>query len=218
MELKFIYIMHACVFWLQRKFSFWNAFMIHTSIIWICLMSPRGKNFDVGHNTLSSKICSYLFITVQQNLFIPAMLIGTIDFYCFMRLTLTLSLPAGHKVSTKQNLLASFSPTFFIWSGWNIIWYGDSSWTISDYVFSKIYWNKGNNCCFTDCIKKYLMLACIQMFMNGFNSNLVCWYILLYSTLWYWSNWPWPWFKVTGVQESQLSHKVFNWFSISFLQ
>ena len=46
-------------------------------------------------------------------------------------------------------------------------------------LLNKSYWNKGNNSCFTDYIKKTLMLACIQMFMNGFDSNLVWWQILL---------------------------------------
>ena len=35
----------------------------------------------------------------------------------------------------------------------------------------------GRHCCFTDCLKKTLMLACIWncMFINGFDSNLVWW-------------------------------------------
>ena len=47
--------------------------------------------------------------TVQPNLFIPAMLIGTIDFYHSKHLSVTLILARGHKVSTKQNILTSFS-------------------------------------------------------------------------------------------------------------
>ena len=50
----------------------------------------------------------------NQSFFIPAMLTGTINFYHFIPLSLTLTLPEGHKVSAKQNLLASFSPTFYI--------------------------------------------------------------------------------------------------------
>ena len=38
----------------------------------------------------------------------PAMLIGTIYLYHFVPLSLSLTLPGGHKVSLKQNLLASF--------------------------------------------------------------------------------------------------------------
>ena len=63
-----------------------------------------GKNFNVGQ----------YMQTFQPTFFIPALLIGTIGFYHFIPLSLTLTLPGGHKVSTKQNLLASFSHTFFI--------------------------------------------------------------------------------------------------------
>ena len=61
-----------------------------------------GKNFNFG---------LYMQI-VQINLFISAMLIGAIYFYYFIPLSLTL--PRGHKVSAKLNLLASFSNTLFI--------------------------------------------------------------------------------------------------------
>ena len=64
----------------------------------------HGKTFDGGH----------YMQTVQQIFFIPAMLIGTISLYHFIPLSLTLALPGGHKVSTKHNLLASFSPALFI--------------------------------------------------------------------------------------------------------
>ena len=55
------------------------------------------------------------------------MLIGTTDFYHCIPLSLTLILPGGHKVSAKQNLLASFSPTFFSLSGWNVLWWWSNS-------------------------------------------------------------------------------------------
>ena len=64
----------------------------------------RDKNFSVGHNTQN----------VQLMIFIPAMLIGTIDVNHFVTFSLTLTLPGGHKVIAKQNLLASFSHIFFI--------------------------------------------------------------------------------------------------------
>ena len=48
---------------------------------------------------------------LQPKVFIPAMLIGTTDFYNFIPLLFTLTLPGGHKVSTTQNLLTSFSRT-----------------------------------------------------------------------------------------------------------
>ena len=46
-----------------------------------------------------------------QKLFIPAMLRGTIDFFHFVPLSLTLTLPGGRKFSAKRNILASFSHT-----------------------------------------------------------------------------------------------------------
>ena len=78
---------------------------------WSCV----GKTLAIRHYTQ----------TVKPNFFIHAMLIGIIDFFCFrsLSLTLTLTLPGGHMVSTKQNLLASFSPKLFVWSGWNLMWW-----------------------------------------------------------------------------------------------
>ena len=65
-----------------------------------------------GRPSCISKTLGYTQ-TVQPVLFIPAMLIGSIDFYHFIPLSLTLTLGGGHKISTKQNLLASFSRTLF---------------------------------------------------------------------------------------------------------
>ena len=53
-----------------------------------------GKNFNVR---------CYMQ-TFHPNLFIPTMLVGTIDFYHCIPLSLTLTWPRGHKVSTNQNL------------------------------------------------------------------------------------------------------------------
>ena len=64
----------------------------------------RGKTFNVGHY-------AHFF---NQFIFIFAMLIGTKDFCHFILLSLILTLPGGHKVSAKQNTLASFSRTCFI--------------------------------------------------------------------------------------------------------
>ena len=61
------------------------------------------KNFNAGHYSK----------TFKPNFFVPAMLIGTIDFCHFMPLSLTLNLLESHKDSTKQNFLASFSCTHF---------------------------------------------------------------------------------------------------------
>ena len=148
----------------------------------------QSKNFNIGLNTQ----------TVQPNFFIPAMLMGTIEFYPFVVISLTLTLPRGHNVSTKQNLSASFSPTLFIWSGWNLMrWWSNPGWTSWCYfcLKRKKKRNKGNNCCCTDCIKKALTLACIQMLTSRFDSNLVDYCTLHFDAC--------PWFQVTGVRESK---------------
>ena len=59
----------------------------------------HGKKFNVGR----------LFANFQPNMFTSARIIGTIDFYHFITLSMTLTLARGHKVRTNQNLLASFS-------------------------------------------------------------------------------------------------------------
>ena len=88
--------------------------MIHMIIAWICVMCCvcqagwpavlHGKNFNIGH----------YMQTVQPKFLIPAMFIGTIGFYHFIPLSLILTLPGCHRVSAKQNLLASFSCRVFL--------------------------------------------------------------------------------------------------------
>ena len=42
----------------------------------------------------------------HPNSFMPAMVISTIDHYCFISLSVTMTLARGHKVSGKETLLA----------------------------------------------------------------------------------------------------------------
>ena len=64
----------------------------------------HGENFYVGfHASFSTQ-----FIHKW-----PVMFVGTIDFYHFIPLSMTLILTGGRKVGSKQNLLASFSHTLF---------------------------------------------------------------------------------------------------------
>ena len=82
--------------------------------IWIYVMScvwlagaPPGclccKNLNVGH----------YMQTFQPNFVISAMLKGTTDFYHFIPLSLTLTVAGDYKVSTNENILASFSHRLF---------------------------------------------------------------------------------------------------------
>ena len=133
-----------------------------------------GKNCDIGH----------YMKTVQPNLFIVSMLIGTIDFCHLIPLLLTWTLPGGHKISTKQNLLASFSHTLFIWWGWNWMWWwSNSGWTSWDYFWVRF--------CRTRDTTSVLLIASkninILMYLDIYES---IWFkpgmmIGTYSTFWY---------------------------------
>ena len=83
-------------------------FSIHMSNFWMHVISRftvlRGK-------TLTLDITHKLFY--QFFSYLPYLVIGTIDFYHLNRLSVTLTLAGGHKVSAKQNLLASFPHLFF---------------------------------------------------------------------------------------------------------
>ena len=129
----------------------------------VCPSILHGKNFNVGHYTQG----------FEPNTFIPAMFIGTMDFYYlvhFQRIWPWLRV-------TKRNILASFFFVYilFSWMEWNMVWWwSSSSWKSRDYFWLS-YWIKGNNCCFTDSIKNTVTLACIWTFMIWFDSNLVGW-------------------------------------------
>ena len=85
---------------------------------------------------------------------IHAMHVSAIDFFHFIKLSLTSTLPGGHKVSTKQNLLVSFSHTLS--SDEDEICCGDEEFNLNilRLLLSKICGNKRNRCCYTDCVIK----------------------------------------------------------------
>ena len=134
----------------------WSVVSIHLSV------DLSGKNFNFGHYT-------QIF---QPDSFISAMLKGIIHLHHVTPASGTLTLAGGHKASISQNLLASFSNTLFN------IKHGISCHLKlaehPDAMFKKIFGIKGNKFCFTDCVQKPLMLACIQfrMIMNQFGSDL----------------------------------------------
>ena len=103
----------------QRKFS-----------CCVCLASRpavlHGKSF---------KVVDYVQL-FNQFFIVPDRLIGTSNFYHFIPLSLTLTLSGCHKVCTKLSLFASFSPTLFSWSGWNLMrWWRNSGLTSWHYFW-----------------------------------------------------------------------------------
>ena len=124
--------------WLTRKGIWMKIFIFNfflpiiMSIIWIYVVSLAGHlvwhNINVGHYRQ----------TDWPNVVIPAMLIGAIDFYHFIQLSLTLTLPGGHKVSAKLSLRIGFffSHTLFIRSGRNLMWW----WSNLSWIFWVYFW------------------------------------------------------------------------------
>ena len=81
------------------------------------------------------------------------MFIGTIDFYHFIPLLLTLNLAGVHKISWKQNLLASFSRTLqLIRMKFDLV-LKQFKLNILIPLLSDSWFKKGNNHCFNDCWK-----------------------------------------------------------------
>ena len=100
-----------------------------------------------------SCVVKTLTLVITQNcstkFVIPAMRIGTIDIYHFISLSLTLTLPAGSQGQRKAK------PVGFIFSHtFPDLAIKQIKLNILRLHLSKMYWNKGNNCCFTDCVKK----------------------------------------------------------------
>ena len=118
----------------------WMSLKVSSFLLFLCLSPPRGRQ-TLDRTALSLWIldphenhhrdqCNGSCLSIrpaalhrkkinfghykqilQPNLFIPAMLKGTVDLYHFILRTGTSTLPGGHEVSVKQNLLASVSPT-----------------------------------------------------------------------------------------------------------
>ena len=103
----------------------WCFFFIHMNNMLIYVVScvcPASctKNFIIGHYLQTIQpIFFHACHACRHHWLLP-----------FRQLSLTLTLPGGHKVSSDQNVLASFSGTLFSWSGWNLtLCWSKSSWT-----------------------------------------------------------------------------------------
>ena len=95
-----------------------------------CLSVLRGKNFNVGHYTQ----------TVEPNL-----LIGTIDFYHFMPLT---DHAWGSQGQHEAKPIGVFFSHSFDLIGMNFdVVMKQLKLNILRLLLSRMYWNKGNNCC-----------------------------------------------------------------------
>ena len=128
----------------------YKLFLIHTSIMQTCVMSCacpygwpailHGKIFNIGHYT-----------NYSTNFLIPAMLIGTIDFYDFYHfITLTdLDLVWGSQVWHEVKPTGFiFSHTFHLSRMKFDVVMKQFKLNIVRLLLSRIYGNEGSNCCF----------------------------------------------------------------------
>ena len=133
-------------------------FLIHKSLHGFMLSVVFVLSADEMASRLSCVTKNFLLDIWYEGFYhffcISGMLIGNNDLYHFIPYSVTLMLAGDHKVGGKQNLLASFSCTLFNWSGWNLMWcWSNSSWA-SDFISEWCLLVKGNNCFFSDCVRK----------------------------------------------------------------
>ena len=101
----------------------------------------------------------------------------------FELLSLTLTLPGSHRVSTKQNLLDSFSCTLFIWSEWNLMWWwSNSTRTTLDYFWVRFNETREISAVLQAASKTYT-LEYIHMFRLGVMIHTIVLYILIIVSL-----------------------------------
>ena len=135
---------------------------------------------------------------------------GIIDFYHFYTTFTDLDLAWDHKVSTRQNLLTSFSCTLFNWSGGMVL----KQFKLN--IPLLIWMRLPCTYCFTDCVKNFNvgMHSDIYQwiwFKLGMMIDTIVLYILIlvYLTLTFIQG---HWSVRKQQLLSQLCHKVFIWF------
>ena len=148
------------------------------------------------------------FYTTSMTLTLPgchkvsAKLVDTVDFYHFIPLQWPWPFLGVTRSVQSLTCWLHFLPHFA--SAQDEIWGGDEQFKLN--ILRLIWVRTIETRAITavlHTVSEIQMLACIWAFLIQFDSSLVWWQILLYFTFWYWSNWPWLWFKATGVQESK---------------
>ena len=93
--------------------------------------------------------------TFQPDMFIPAMVIGTNDFYHFIQLPVTLTYAVGSQSQHEAKPVGFIFSIQFSFEE-DETSYGDEAIqpNFLILVLNESYWTRGSNLCFTDCIKK----------------------------------------------------------------
>ena len=96
---------------------------------WLAVL--HAQNFNTGH---------YAQTFLPDVSHLACLCIGTINFYHFIPLLVTLNLARGHELNVRQNLLATFFHTLVSWSWSSLI----RSWHISSWTCWLYFWVRFN--------------------------------------------------------------------------
>ena len=102
------------------------AILIHISNIRICVIShgqPAGCCLSICPPVLCGKnFTLHLPCKLLSQTFMPTMLVGTIDFYHFIPLSITLTLTGGHRLAQSKIFWLHFL-MLFNWMLWSFEWW-----------------------------------------------------------------------------------------------
>ena len=157
----------SCIFCKNKTVVKWLWVYLSIWVTWIYVMvhvQPAGRPSWVA-KTLTVGYYTQTFQAFQTTLFTFAMLIGTIDYYHFILLSLTLTFPGGHKANAKNDHLAVIFHTLFSWSGLDLMW----RWRNSSGTFGCYDWVRFNK---TRKITAVLLTAFKKTFDVGMHSDV----------------------------------------------
>ena len=100
--------------------------------------------------------------------FVPAMLLAPLTFNILYHFSWPWPCMLGRQsVQTKPVDFTFY--TLFIWSGWNLM--QQFKLNVLRLLLNRIYWNKENNCCFTDCVQKLKCWPTFRLLLMDLNQN-----------------------------------------------
>ena len=140
--------------WCLWNLDFWSIW-----VIWINVVSHLSHWLTVHLSCVAKTLTLDSTGKLQRNVFIPAMLIGTID-YNFAPLSVTFSLAVVTRSAQNKTCWLHFLADFLTDQDEIYVILEQYKMDIFTLLFSEIWWNKGSSCCFIDCIKT-LTMVCI---------------------------------------------------------
>ena len=200
-----IWIEWLCYLWSTRQSLAFLLPFIHINHFKVLLFDPYEYHMDLFNELCSpgwlascpSCVTKTLTLDITGKLhhflsYLKAILKGTIDFYHFKPLSLTLTIQGVTRSAHSKSYWLHFLPHNFIWSRWDLMWrWSNSSWTTWDFFSVRFIETREITAVLLPASKKTkkTLIVCIKMFMSQFDSN-----DMMIDTAG-----TWPWFKVTGM-------------------